>query len=184
MTLTPEERQRIYEEEKARLEAQEHLKAEARMRRGWAFGCLGVLGVLGVVYVLWLIGSASTTSTERPRPDAVAPTEDAGPQLALISSNGVVSEGGGYIEIEGMVKNISAEPIANLFAVAELYGREDRFISSDDALVEYSPLLPKQSTPFKVMVRNNPEMKTYRLQFKDAQGRMIPHEDRRSKTGK
>src|SRR5262245_5449523 len=32
MTLTPEERQRIYQEEKARLEAQGRLKAEARAR--------------------------------------------------------------------------------------------------------------------------------------------------------
>jgi hypothetical protein len=42
MTLTPDERQRIYEEEKARREAQDQLKDEKKRK-----GCLGCLTVIG-----------------------------------------------------------------------------------------------------------------------------------------
>lgn len=56
MELTPEERQRIYAQEKARLEAQDHIKSEKSQKRVGCFvtGCLALVGLLAV---LWVIGS-------------------------------------------------------------------------------------------------------------------------------
>jgi len=61
MELTPEERQRIYEEEKVRIEARDRIKAE---RRGKAFGCTGIgcAVVLGVFALFWILGSMSEAS--------------------------------------------------------------------------------------------------------------------------
>jgi hypothetical protein len=72
MSLTPEERQRIYEEEKARREAQDRLSAEKRRRRG--IGCLSVIGglvVLGIV--LSVIGSLMTPSSRQSTSSSTEP---------------------------------------------------------------------------------------------------------------
>ncbi len=109
MTLTPEDRQRIYEEEKARLEAQERLKSEAKAREalsipeskrkprgGWGLGCLTVVGVIvGVLLLLALIGSllpSSSSRTEQPQPST--PPVDAAQQesdFKLLLATGVVT---------------------------------------------------------------------------------------------
>ncbi len=69
MELTPEEKQKIYEEEKARLEAQEQVKKEREKRKAnrRGLGCLGViLGAL-VLIVIGLLSedpqSPETTAT-------------------------------------------------------------------------------------------------------------------------
>jgi hypothetical protein len=64
--LTPEERQRIYQEEKVRFEAQAALKAERRDKTasGWIVGCLWIVGiVVGLVILVTLINSSNTTTT-------------------------------------------------------------------------------------------------------------------------
>ncbi len=72
MPLTPEERQRIYEEEKARLEAQEDLKrkqGEAQKRqkaKQQRQGCLGCLGIIGFALVIAVIGSLTQKSSSSP----------------------------------------------------------------------------------------------------------------------
>ncbi len=62
MELTPEERQRIYEEEKARIEARESITSERRHKApSWtAVGC-GV--VLGLFALLWVIGTVLETNS-------------------------------------------------------------------------------------------------------------------------
>ena len=57
MDLSPEERQRIYQEEKARLEAQSRIRAEKRQKAvSWP---VIVAMMLGVCLVLWAMGSIS-----------------------------------------------------------------------------------------------------------------------------
>jgi len=61
VTLTPEERQRIYEEEKARHEAQDRLRAEKSTKRN--IGCLFVLvGFVVLIVVAAIIGSVTDSS--------------------------------------------------------------------------------------------------------------------------
>ena len=68
--LSPEEKQRIYEEEKARLEAQTQLKADEATKAGkkaatGCVGCLGLIVMLAVVVYLML----PDTSSVPPRPN-------------------------------------------------------------------------------------------------------------------
>jgi hypothetical protein len=105
MDLTPEERQRIYEEEKARLEAQERLKAEARARDALSIPeskrdprsdkKVGLLIVFGV-FALWLIGSLLASSgkkatvVEQPKPPVDTAQQER--DFKLLLATGVVTD--------------------------------------------------------------------------------------------
>lgn len=76
----------------------------------------------------------------------------------------------GYAIVEGMVKNISPEPLESVQAVAIFSDNDGNFITSADALIDYRPILPGQSSPFKVMKSENPAMKSARVEFKQFAG--------------
>lgn len=61
--LSPEERQRIYEEEKARREAQEKMKAEATAQNT-KYGCIGCMGLLAIIIVIGALLPESKTTHE------------------------------------------------------------------------------------------------------------------------
>ena len=76
----------------------------------------------------------------------------------------------GYAIVDGMVKNISGKSIDNVQAVAIFTDASGGFITSDDAIIEYNPILPGQTSPFKIYARWNPAMKSCRLEFKTLMG--------------
>jgi len=78
-----------------------------------------------------------------------------------------------YMYLEGEVKNISDKPIRNLMAIATFRGEDDIFIKSDNSLVDYNPLMPGQTSPFKVMSSDNPAIEKCRLSFKTMMGGKI-----------
>lgn len=106
--------------------------------------------------------AAAATSTPVPSPVLPGPTYE----LALVSSRGYESDGGGCHIVEGQVKNISSQSLKNVTAVVTWYDKADGFIKSDDALVEYNPLLAGQTSPFKTMSSSNPAMSKYTAEFK------------------
>lgn len=56
MELTPEDKQRIYEEEKARLEAQDQLKTEkAQQEAQSTLGCCVAVIVVVVLFAMWMV---------------------------------------------------------------------------------------------------------------------------------
>jgi hypothetical protein len=65
MELTPEERQRIYEEEKARLQAQSQIKAENKSKPTScsAIGCAVILGLVVLVAIIGSFFNSSEKST-------------------------------------------------------------------------------------------------------------------------
>ena len=83
-------------------------------------------------------------------------------RLALLSSRGY--EGAGYMIVEGQVQNISDSSLESVQAVASWYSKDGSFISSGDALIGYTPILPGQTSPFKIFTRINPRnAKGFRL---------------------
>lgn len=79
--LTPEERQRIYEEEKARLEA--HTRNESEQKNKPRYGCLMIIGLLVVLIAVFLAidtfsrkSSSSTPSKQISRQVKAITTED------------------------------------------------------------------------------------------------------------
>jgi len=143
-----------------------------------AIGVVALLGILFSVTVIAVVFRPGKSSTETAGREPLSPPASS-PQLELLASNAYVSDGGGYMIIEGLVKNSTTKPIDGLMAVGQVYDDAGGFISSDKAVVDYNPLLPGQSSPFKVMIRHNPAIARYDVGFSHVFGRTVPHVDRR-----
>ena len=89
-----------------------------------------------------------------------------------------------YAIAEGSVKNISDIKLENVEAEVSFNAKDGSFITSADALIEYNPILPGQTSPFKVSVTFNPAMKSASLQFKYLMGGTIPWKKREKKMTK
>lgn len=76
---------------------------------------------------------------------------------------------------EGSVMNVSGRSLENVEAVVTFTTSDGTFITSDDALIEYSPLLPGQTSPWKVTTRWNPQMAKASIEFKTLRGERIGH---------
>jgi hypothetical protein len=79
------------------------------------------------------------------------------------------------------VKKISGQSLRNVQAVVTYRDRAGNFITSDDALIEYNPILAGQTSPFKVLTTQNPEMRTAFIEFKELMGGTIAYVDSTSK---
>ncbi len=125
---------------------------------------------LFLLAIWWMMPASFDSYRERaknnPTP-AVAPTQ-AKPVLELQQWNW--HEEHGYAIAEGAIKNISSESLDNVVAVMLIYDKNGNFIKSDDALIEYRPILPGQTSPFKVMSSFNPEMNKATINFKAFSG--------------
>lgn len=80
-----------------------------------------------------------------------------------------------YAVVTGEVRNRSDAKLDRVQAVVTYYNKAGDLITSDNALIEYDPIMPEQRSPFKVMTRHNPEMATYRVEFKKLLGSKINH---------
>lgn len=96
------------------------------------------------------------------------------PQLRLLS----VRDNGsyGYHIVEGQVQNLSAEKMERVMAQVTFYDKSGNMVTSEDSLIEYDPLMPAQTSPFKVMIRANPAMDRYQIDFKYMLGETIDYE--------
>lgn len=149
-------------------------------------GTLGCATILGLLFVAWCVStitgpSSSSVRSSSSSSSAGTPSLPPTPtnKLALLSSRGYRSEGGGYFIVEGEVQNISDESLKSVAAQTTWYSKDGTMISSSDALVEFDPLMPGQKSPFKTMTRENPEMSKYTVSFKRLFGGAIQTEDRR-----
>ena len=139
-------------------------------KSGMGCGQIGCLSAIGGVILLYAIGSQlpdTTTYTPSGSPSAASqesPPASSEPQLEVIKYTWSTEYG--YATLEGQVKNISGEPLRSVTAVATFYDKNGGFITSDDALIDYNPILPGQVSPFKVMATENPAMHKAGVEFK------------------
>jgi hypothetical protein len=164
-------------------------------RWGGGFIVALILGTMGMVMggnSFSPSPSSTPASTSTSSPAAAVPTRSPAPapapappppaaQLALIAARGYEGEFGGYHYIEGQVKNVSDQPLRNVAAVAIWSDKDGNFIKSDDALIDYNPILPGQTSPFKTISSGNPAMERYRVEFKTLLGGTLNVEDQRKK---
>jgi len=141
-----------------------------------AMGC-AVLMLLFIGFCVYSMNQETTTPSTTQQP--AQPPVPQQPKLALLSASGYETEGGGFFVVEGQVKNVSDEPLENVAVVATWFTQDDTFITSDDAIIDYNPILPGQTSPFKTMSRSNPAMSKYTLDFKELFGGTIAFEDQR-----
>ena len=89
-------------------------------------------------------------------------------QLEVVNSR--CYEEYGYAICEGLVKNISNAKLDNVQAVVTWYDKNGNMITSSSTLIEYNPILPGQTSPFKVMKTYNPAMKKAGVEFSKLMG--------------
>lgn len=143
---------------------------------------LGCLVVLLIFLGLWVISAIFTGGSARrpvPSPEKTESTFSLDPQLELIGFNWHIEYG--YAVLEGQVRNLSPKPIANVAAVGSFYDTNGGFITSADALIDYNPILPGQTSPFRVMHTQNPAMKKAGVEFKHLMGGTISFRNAESK---
>lgn len=128
------------------------------------------LALLGVLLIA-ACGSPAPTSTSTPAPPAN--------QLALLSSRGYESSGGRYYIVEGEVENLTTSPLADVKVKATWYDKAGTLLTSDDAMLDFNPLMPGQKSPFKTISRGHPQMATYTVAFQTIRGAQVPMDDRR-----
>jgi hypothetical protein len=140
-----------------------------------------LLGVAAAILVVITIVADSYRPATAPHMLSTSRTESSTPplpQLALLSSRGGASSSA-YYKVEGEVLNFGSTPLRSVLAVATWYDKQDQFITSDNALIEFDPLLPGQKSPFKILMRTNPAMHAYAVTFKTIGGTELAVEDRR-----
>ena len=79
----------------------------------------------------------------------------------------------GYAFIDGLVRNISDDPLDHVIAVARWYAADGTFLSRDIAFLSRDALTPGQVYPFRTVARYQSEMETCRLSFKQMMGGAI-----------
>jgi hypothetical protein len=92
-----------------------------------------------------------------------APQMASEPSLDLLSYNGTKSLG--FITIDGEARNTSNSSISDLMVVVRHYTSDGTFVRSDTAMVEYNPILPGQTSPFKVIGTDNPAIIKFVVNF-------------------
>ena len=93
-------------------------------------------------------------------------------QLELVSFN--CEKQYGYFTIKGQVKNISGASLKDVEAVGSIFTEDGTFVTSANAILEYNPVLPGQTSPFTVMSTDNPEATKCQIEFKELFGGTIP----------
>ena len=161
------------------------------IRPAWARlpGRMAAAGVwIASVVLLGLAGSmldqapspsqSNSPSSARPAPAARQAPQPQPNEVALLSMRG--GDGGyGFHTVEGQVENLTDSNLENVMAVVTWYTDDDQFITSDETLIEYNPILPGQTSPFEVMSQSNPAMSRYRVEFKTMFGGTLRQEDQR-----
>lgn len=90
------------------------------------------------------------------------------PDLKVLSWN--CTQSYGFVTVSGEVRNETNAPISNLMVVSLHYSSDQQLIRSDSGMVDYNPIMPGQTSPFKTMGTLNPMMRTCRIGFKQMFG--------------
>lgn len=106
---------------------------------------------------------------------------EGGEQLELLSSTSSTSPGGGYLVVEGEVKNLSSQPLRSVAVLVTWHTADGTLVTSDDALIEFNPIMPQQTSPYKTMTTLNPLAKSYKISFKHMRGGSITMLDSRKR---
>ncbi len=147
----------------------------ALKRRPW-------LWALYIIGALWILGAITGQkhSADDPSPEISHSVSDSSLKEPSAPSTPVLElqawnwhKDYDYADVQGEVKNISDHNLDNVEAVATFTDQNGHFITSEEALIQYRPLLPGQTSPFEVMVTYNPSMNVANIDFKSFNGGSI-----------
>ena len=74
-----------------------------------------------------------------------------------------------------LYQNVYSKKLDNVTAVATFRDAQGILVKTETALLEYNPIMPGQTSPFKAGGTDNPLIETCSTSFKYLMGRVIPH---------
>ena len=153
---------------------------QTEKKRNWFVTILALFGLLAILCVCTIaivpgFSRNLNTRSSNDTGDEIQPSEPQPPEylLELLSFDDEKTSDR-YFKVHGQVKNISQQSLDSVVAVVQMYDNSDGFVKSDSALIEFIPILPGQTSPFEVTIRNNPEITSYSVTFKYLLGGTIP----------
>jgi hypothetical protein len=145
-------------------------------RRVAVIGALAaVLALIGFGAVRWGDRSAAPSPAHVAAP---APTSSEPMPLELLSLRHLQRPKS--LTVTGLVQNPrAAAPLSHVVATAFLFGADGAFLSSSRAPLDFTTLAPGDESPFVVTAPVSGVVARYRIGFRAADGRVIPHVDKR-----
>jgi hypothetical protein len=83
------------------------------------------------------------------------------------------SKEGGYVRVNGEVRNISSESLEDVEVVASFSSADGTLVKSGSALIDFNPLLPGQSSAFEARAEDDPEVSNCNYIFRKLGGEEI-----------
>ena len=143
----------------------------------WRPAC-AIMLLLFMGTCIYLANTTTTGSSGGSRPTVTTPAPapaPAGPVLELVDWNWKQASAADFVEAQGQVTNISSGSLRNVTAVVTFLTASGDFITSTDALIDFNPILPGQTSPWSVITTWNPAMQSARVEFKDLLGPKLNH---------
>jgi len=153
---------------------------------GPRFAVMGGLALVGASIILFALAARARPAgarTVRPAVAGVAAAARpaapaAAPSLELLSLRD--SRQPGSLTITGLVQNPRAgAPLSRVTVTAYTFDDKGSFLASGRALIDVTTLAPGDESPFVVSVPVTDTVARYRIGFRDEDGRVIAHVDRR-----
>lgn len=124
-----------------------------------------------IAVIVLSIGLFALSESDLSSPSSI-PSSASGPNgsPALAYTVARCEQESGFMFVEGLVTNNSSDSLKNVEAVATYNDASGKMVTSEDTLIEYNPILPGQTSPFKVMATYNPAMASCSVSFKGLMG--------------
>jgi hypothetical protein len=71
-----------------------------------------------------------------------------------------------YVFVRGEVRNLSGQRLENVMVVGGFRTSDGKLVKITDALLDYNPIMPGQTSPFSAGTTDNPEIKRCGISFK------------------
>ncbi|MBI1874404.1 MAG: hypothetical protein HYS05_11040 [Acidobacteria bacterium] len=151
-------------------------------RRGTRWVTAAVCGALVFGLAIATVVTVSLRSHPRDASTSTASAVSAAQPLELVSLHH--ERTAERLVIRGLVRNpAGGKSVNRVSAVVFLFDRDGGFLTSGRALVDYLTLTPGEESPFVVEIPAAGSVGRYRVSFRNADGSVLPHVDRRAASG-
>ena len=103
------------------------------------------------------------------------------PPLAKGSEN--FSRESDYDIVSGEITNIGGDKLDDVEAVTTFYDSNGGVVTTADAVIDFNPLMPGQTSPYKTMNPDNPLIKTEKTEFHTMNGPLLAYSDKSAASG-
>lgn len=101
------------------------------------------------------------------------------PPLELVSWRWYFEHG--YMHVTGQIKNVSNNKMSNVMVVATFTTASGDIVKTSDALIDYNPILPGQTSPFTTLTTQNPAATKCSISFKEFGGGTISYVNKKDR---